>query len=415
MLESNRREGSYTVPSEDLYPFQWNWDSAFIAVGLAKERPEKAEKELESLVEAQWDNGMIPQIIFWQEAGGYFPGPGEWQIERDGVKTSGITQPPVAVHAVTELYRETGEESVLEKFAGPMERYLEWWREERSIDDLVYVRHPWETGMDDSPAWEPVMEDIEPGSPDYEREDLQLEDAEDERPGDWDYDRYVYLLRQARENDWDENTLRELSPFRVADVLTNSIFVRACRELSYIHRQLGNTRKEREWRRKAEETAEAIRDRLWESELRNFVSYDFAAGRKLRENTVAGLASLYGGIPDADQEEKLLQNMEKNFMEHRYGCATYSGEEQDLDRYWRGPVWINTNWLVSEGLDYRGHETKAERIREQSIELIEENGFSEYFNPESAEPRGSDRFSWTAALYLYWLDESYTSSSMSTQ
>ena len=27
--------GGYTVPNAAVYPFQWNWDSAFVAMGFA--------------------------------------------------------------------------------------------------------------------------------------------------------------------------------------------------------------------------------------------------------------------------------------------------------------------------------------------------------------------------------------------
>ena len=29
-------DGSYTVPSRTLYPHQWSWDSAFVAIGNAQ-------------------------------------------------------------------------------------------------------------------------------------------------------------------------------------------------------------------------------------------------------------------------------------------------------------------------------------------------------------------------------------------
>ena len=32
ILARNDR-GGYTVPTDRLYPFQWNWDSAFVAIG----------------------------------------------------------------------------------------------------------------------------------------------------------------------------------------------------------------------------------------------------------------------------------------------------------------------------------------------------------------------------------------------
>lgn len=36
----NNDRGGYTVLSEGLYPFQWNWDFAFVALGFAQyDRP----------------------------------------------------------------------------------------------------------------------------------------------------------------------------------------------------------------------------------------------------------------------------------------------------------------------------------------------------------------------------------------
>lgn len=59
--------GGYTVPSAKLYPFQWNWDSALVALGFSVFDSDRAWQEVESLLSAQWDNGMVPHIIFWKE------------------------------------------------------------------------------------------------------------------------------------------------------------------------------------------------------------------------------------------------------------------------------------------------------------------------------------------------------------
>ena len=37
--------GSSTVPSRSLYPHQWSWDSAFIALGLRHLSPQRAQRE----------------------------------------------------------------------------------------------------------------------------------------------------------------------------------------------------------------------------------------------------------------------------------------------------------------------------------------------------------------------------------
>lgn len=52
ILERNDK-GGYTVPTARLYPFQWNWDSAFVSMGFATFNVERAYRELERLVEGK--------------------------------------------------------------------------------------------------------------------------------------------------------------------------------------------------------------------------------------------------------------------------------------------------------------------------------------------------------------------------
>ena len=72
ILAANDR-GGYTVPTDRLYPFQWNWDSAFVAMGFALYDTDRAYRELERLVEGQWADGMIPHIVFHAPSETYFP------------------------------------------------------------------------------------------------------------------------------------------------------------------------------------------------------------------------------------------------------------------------------------------------------------------------------------------------------
>ncbi|OPX34346.1 hypothetical protein B1H10_03850 [candidate division KSB1 bacterium 4484_188] len=74
--------GHSTKPSPHLYPHQWNWDSGFIAIGYARYHQKRAQQELSTLFQAQWINGMLPQIVFNREAlDGYSPEPDFWQCE----------------------------------------------------------------------------------------------------------------------------------------------------------------------------------------------------------------------------------------------------------------------------------------------------------------------------------------------
>ena len=63
----------------------------------------RAWTEIDTLFSHQWNDGMVPHIIFHEEDDGYFPGPNVWGTGRP-VPTSGITQPPVAGFAVKRIF-----------------------------------------------------------------------------------------------------------------------------------------------------------------------------------------------------------------------------------------------------------------------------------------------------------------------
>jgi len=75
---------------------------------------------------------------------------------------------------------------------------------------LVYIRHPWESGLDNSPSWDRPLKNIQVdkgGLPAYERKDLTHGVPAEQRPSDEDYDRYVYLVDLFRENHYDETEI----------------------------------------------------------------------------------------------------------------------------------------------------------------------------------------------------------------
>jgi glycogen debranching enzyme len=74
-------------------------------------------------------------------------------------------------------------------------------------------------------------------------------------------------------------------------------------------------------------------------------------------------------------------------------------------RYWQGPTWINTNWLIIDGLRRYGFHDHAAALQESTIELVAHNGFYEYFSPLDGRGAGTNNFSWTAALTLDMLHQ----------
>jgi glycogen debranching enzyme len=72
----------------------------------------------------------------------------------------------------------------------------------------------------------------------------------------------------------------------------------------------------------------------------------------------------------------------------------------DPGRYWRGPSWFNTAWLIAEALFERGFTADAELLSRSMDKGALENDFPEYLDPYTYSARGTTRFSWTAALAL---------------
>ena len=59
----NNRRSKYTLPTNTkLYPAQWNWDSAFIALGYSNFNSDYSFEEIETLLSGQWKDGMLSLI-----------------------------------------------------------------------------------------------------------------------------------------------------------------------------------------------------------------------------------------------------------------------------------------------------------------------------------------------------------------
>ncbi len=130
LILRNNDRGDYTVPSARIYPHQWAWDSAFAAIGWAHIDPERALRELQTLMATQWSDGRIPHIRFDPKTTGYFP-----ESERWGASgTSTITQPPVFAIAARIVHEIGANLKELPELIPALERAHEFFR--RSRDPL---------------------------------------------------------------------------------------------------------------------------------------------------------------------------------------------------------------------------------------------------------------------------------------
>ncbi len=400
--------GGYTVPSARLYPFQWNWDSGFVALGWATFDEARAWLELESLVGAQWDDGMIPHIVFHKASTGYSPGPEVWGTEGRRPPTSGISQPPVLATVVRRLLEEARDRGLAEAKAEALTPALlswhRWWRGARDPEGsgLVVIHHPWESGRDNSPDWDAALARVPTTRNRYERRDLALIDA-DQRPHQHEYDRYLYLVDLFRDLDYDSDRLSRDCPFRVVDVGTNAILHRADLDLIALAEKFGHEVEARELASRAARTRHAFAD-LWHPEHGLYLSFDRRAGAPIEVPSAAGFLALFGRIPGPDMAATLAETAARWTERTRFALPTMQPDHDLFEprRYWRGPVWAHFNWLIAEGFAAYGHNAIADRLRVDMRRLIEAGGFFEYYDPRDGTGCGGGEFSWTAATALFW-------------
>jgi glycogen debranching enzyme len=69
------------------------------------------------------------------------------------------------------------------------------------------------------------------------------------------------------------------------------------------------------------------------------------------------------------------------------------------------PVWINTNWMIWLGLLKYGFKQEAGLIKQGVLELADNDGFREYYNPYIGQGLGGRDFSWSAALVIDMIKE----------
>jgi glycogen debranching enzyme len=407
ILAQNDR-GGYTVPTHGLYPFQWNWDSAFVAMGFALYDVDRAYRELERLIEGQWDDGMIPHIVFHAPSDTYFPGPEVWGTKHR-VPTSGITQPPVfgiALRNIHEAAVAAGMDGSAERSRSLFQaglRYHRWWLRARDPNriGLVAILHPWESGSDNSPAWDIAFARVPTDTKTViRRRDLGHVDSA-MRPHDVDYQRFIHLVDLYGACGWDPATQWKKAPFKVAEIQMTSILARATADLLALAETLGTLEEKAELREMLDFLLAGL-SRRWRPELKRFVSLDLISGEDIVAPTQAGFMPLLALKLDEDQRKAASEEIAR-WCDNAVGglpSAPSFSPAFEPKRYWRGPIWAVVNWLLADGLRFNGLPDQAASVEQSIVQAIEETGFYEYFDPVTAEGAGGDAFSWTAAAYM---------------
>ena len=426
VLKANDR-GTHTVPSPGLYPHQWLWDSCFAAIGWSHIDPERAKQELLSLLHGQWHNGMMPHMIFSMEPK-YARDRNVWRSwvspqSPNDVATSGITQPPVLAEAVWRVGNALSEKEktiFFNKMFPVLIAYHEWLYAERDPHEegLTLQIHPYETGLDNTPPWENQLREHNRPLWIAAIENLKLEkffnairrDTRDIPPEQrmrnidalmaWDA-----ILRLRRKH-YDIDLILHRGLFAIEDVGFNAIFVRNNTILNDIAASIYK-KVPKSLSANMQKSEEAL-EQLWDEAFSVYFSRDFITNKLLREPTISSLLPLYAGTISkkrADMLVKILMTNSAFWLAYPVATVPRNTRSFNETRYWQGPTWVNTNWLIIDGLKRMGYTTEAQALKSHTLDMVRANGVWEYYNPKTGQGLGSADFTWTAALIIDLLND----------
>lgn len=429
----------FAVPSGALYPAAWGWDTPQIAAGLYAKEPDQALRLMEDFLSYQWENGMVPQVVFPTVQPGerfdkdaYFPGPHVWYMSDDtirdydaapaesftrhpayaetGGKTTAIPQYPIWALNLKQMHDEAPiPQERLGELVEKLDGFHRYFYAECDPDHLGMVAelHPW-LGCDNAPPYVKAMKRLaatasaeELAAVNAQRVDVkrvvEAGGDPDHRPTDGDYAAFlkiahgIALATEKRERG--EAVTTDDLPFVVYSPMLNGMLLRAEEDLASLAEAAGKPELADAARNRAAGLRTNLMRHLWDEAEQGFAYLDAKSGEKAQTGFIGALIPLLDPELPEPARQALENRLETDFMPG-YAAPLPSTARHDRDYepcYWRGPMWVNMTELL------RPYVREPEKLRDATLDRMEKEGFREYFNAETGAGMGADNFSWSAA------------------
>jgi hypothetical protein len=390
----------FTVPAVRAYPFQWFWDSCFHAIVWARFDVERAADELRSLLVWQDDSGFLPHVVFWNRR---LVSPFAWHFLESSGRARGLLrkphvtagiQPPVIAQAVERVVDAGADGDFLARTLPALARYYRFLGSERDRDGdgLITIVSQFESGLDFSPAYDEVVGVRRPWPP--------------------------LLFARARASQVANKALGfdiariERLRHHQEDVLVNAIYGQGLRALARLAARAGDAELEAWASAQAARVTTALLERCYDERRGLFFGLAGAEERRLGVKTIHCLMPLV--LPDLPRD--IAARLVEHLTDPREFAAPFPVPSVALDEpaftrnhrlwglrfIWRGPLSMNTNWLLVHGLRQHGFEDVAASIAERSCALVERGGFNEFYDPLSGAPVGAPDFGWATLATDLW-------------
>jgi len=356
-------------------PYQWLWASGWHMVAWSRRQPEYAIADLRTMLQYQQPDGFIPEIIFWQQNRllrklfSFFVYSNEEYTD--------LTQMPMLAYSVRAIWEATRDKQLLLELAPKIVKYMEWWHgRDHDGDGLVSIIHPWESGLDASPVFDPVF---------------NLNNPDPCRI----YFHFWSLLYRYRRNRWRQTSILKTEWFNVEEVGVCSVYADGWGVLAALVEKFDPALAER-CRLNHRRYQEAVIKKCWDPKQEQFISYFHRGGEEKasRTETIQTLLPLLLDDLPVSIKQKLVQKIkDPQKFALPFPVPTVARSEKVFNPHqswllWRGPMWPATTWLVMEGLLKHGFEAEANVILDRWSELCRQSGIWEYYNPLTGEGLG---------------------------
>jgi hypothetical protein len=335
-----RVEHEAMMPSKVQYVGIWNWDACFHALAFRHVDPVLARNQLRTMLACQLPDGMIPDAVYDEAV----------VADIEHPLRAEVTKPPIMAWAALKLHEIDPDPGFLQEIYVPLVRWNAWWfsMNDDDADGLAQYNHPYSSGLDDSPLWDyglPV------DSPDLN----------------------TYLCVQMG-------------------------------SLAMMAEALGMEVEGAMWRRRAAAIVRRMIEDFWDEEAGLF-----RALHKNRPIPVATPFNLYplwtGQLPDQTRSHLIahLTDPDQFWGEIAIPSVARNDPHYDPGTMWRGPVWVNINYIFIEALRQVGESDLADALLDRTLRLIMgQPGIFEYYHAETGEPpaTAAEVFGWTAAVFI---------------
>ena len=414
--------GEYIAPSRGLYSHQVLWDSCFVAIGLSHYDIERAMMQVRRLLRAQWQNGMVPHIVF-SESAHYWWDRRIWRswvspLSAKGVASSGVSQPPMLAEAIVTIGNKLAMDERIEWYKSVYPQllsYHRWFYSDRDPrgDGLPVQVHPWEIGLDNSPpcilevkrkTWPLWLSFLDVTKLDQIGNIFRVDTKyvpQGQRSSNIEALALYHLLTIIRRKKYDSKRILKRPKFAISDVTYVSILVRANELLADVAKTIHEKLPE-SLIRDIKQTSESL-EKLWSEEDSQYYCLEFPTDKLIKTPSIATFLPLYAGTISQSRAIELVKLMEDEAsfgLNYPLPTVPINSDWFNPICYWQGPVWVNTNWLIIDGLRRYGFNDQADQLTKSILGVVKKSGYYEYFDPTSGKPSGVNNFSWTAALTM---------------